>query len=86
MCLPTTFKGVEHDNKRGRALGRTKLQCPAEWDRVYQEWKAGRTTGAEAGKALSLKRTNFYKLVKEREALTHERAASWTVLSSSHVR
>ena len=69
-------EGIEAARARGRVMGRPKLQCPAEWDRVYEEWKAGRTTAADAMRTLSLKRTSFYKLVKQQESLTHERVAS----------
>ena len=69
-------EGIEAARARGRALGRPKVQCPTEWDRVYAEWKAGRTTAADAMRTLALKRTSFYKLVKQQESLTHERAAS----------
>ncbi len=69
-------EGIEAARARGRAMGRPKVQCPAEWDRVYAEWKAGRTTAADAMRTLSLKRTSFYKLVKQQESLAHERVAS----------
>ncbi len=69
-------EGIEAARARGRAMGRPKVQCPAEWDRVYEEWKAGRTTAADAMRTLSLKRTSFYKLVRQQESLTHERVAS----------
>jgi DNA invertase Pin-like site-specific DNA recombinase len=69
-------EGIEAAKARGRVTGRPKVQCPTEWDRVYAEWKAGRTTAADAMRTLSLKRTSFYKLVRQQEASTHERAAS----------
>ena len=69
-------EGIEAARARGRAMGRLKVQCPTEWDWVYAEWKAGRTTAADAMRTLALKRTSFYKLVKQQESLTHERVAS----------
>jgi DNA invertase Pin-like site-specific DNA recombinase len=69
-------EGIEAARARGRVMGRPKVKCPTEWDRVYEEWKAGRTTAADAMRTLSLKRTSFYKLVRQQEASTHERVAS----------
>ncbi len=55
-------EGIEATRARGRAMGRPKVQCPAEWDQVYEEWKAGRTTAADAMRTLSLKEDHLLQI------------------------
>lgn len=38
---------------------------PDNWDEVYQRWQAGEITATEAMRLTGVKRTTFYKLVKE---------------------
>ena len=60
-------EGIKAAQARGRSLGRPKAEYPDDWERVYCEWKSGGITAATAMKALSMKRTTFYKLVKKWE-------------------
>lgn len=69
----TTFRkqrqmeGIELAKKEGKHLGRPKAEYPTNWNTVYNSWKAKEITGAKAMELLQLKRTTFYKLVKEYE-------------------
>ena len=68
-------EGIEAARARGRATGRPKAECPAEWDQIVSEWRAGRITAAAAMRSLNMKRTTFYKMVKH-QASQQERVAS----------
>jgi len=59
--------GKKVSTKTGRAVGRPNAEFPKEWDTVYTEWKQGQITAKTAMERLDLKRTTFYKLVKEFE-------------------
>lgn len=60
-------EGIECAKKQGKHLGRPKAVKPANWNEVYDRWKQQEITGKEAMEELNLKRTTFYKLVKEHE-------------------
>lgn len=60
-------EGIERAKKRGVKFGKDKIQRPDMWEMFYIQWKAGKITATEMMKALDLKRTTFYKLVKEFE-------------------
>lgn len=53
--------------KTGRPTGRPKAEYPAQWENVYKQWKADSITANKAMEILNLKRTTFYKLVKQYE-------------------
>ena len=63
-------KGIEVAKMQGRHLGRPKQEYPDNWSVVYSDWKAGSLTAKVAMEQLGLKRTSFYKLVKEYENKT----------------
>jgi DNA invertase Pin-like site-specific DNA recombinase len=67
-------EGIKAAQARGRSLGRPRAEYPAEWERVYNDWKAGRITAAATMKALSLRRTTFYKLVRGWQSLHCDRS------------
>jgi hypothetical protein len=48
-------------------LGRPKVQATEEFKEVYNHWKAGETTAIKALEVLGVKKTTFYKSVKEYE-------------------
>lgn len=60
-------EGILQAKKQGKHLGRPKAIYPTNWNEVYNQWKAKEITGAKAMELLELKRTTFYKLVKEYE-------------------
>lgn len=58
-------EGIAAAKKKGKHFGRVEVERPAEWDTVYKEWKSGNITAKTAMERLNLKRTTFYRLVKE---------------------
>lgn len=60
-------EGIALAKAQGKHLGRPKAEYPTNWGEVYNSWKAKEITGAKAMELLQLKRTTFYKLVKEHE-------------------
>lgn len=60
-------EGIEAKKERGEwaDYGRPHVVKPGNFDEVIQEWKAGQITAVEAMKRTNLKKTTFYKLVKE---------------------
>lgn len=69
----TTFRkqrqqeGIELAKAQGKHLGRPKAEYPSEWEVYYKDWKQGNITAKHMMDSLQLKRTTFYKLVKEYE-------------------
>lgn len=61
-------EGIEAAKKKGKHLGRPALPFPDGWETYYRKWKQGEITANTMMDELSLKRTTFYKLVKEYQA------------------
>lgn len=64
-----TKKALEAKQKRGEKLGRPRVEFPSNWKKVYRQYKDRNITAIQAMKLLDLKKTTFYKLVKEHEDL-----------------
>ena len=47
--------------------GLEAVKYPDQWQSCYMKWKQGEITAKEAMTQMQLKRTSFYKLVKEYE-------------------
>lgn len=60
-------EGIAVAKAQGKHLGRPKATYPNNWNIVYNQWKHKEITGKEAMETMNLKRTTFYKLVKEYE-------------------
>ena len=60
-------EGIAAAKAKGKHLGRPGLVVPENWQEVYSAWKSGAITAKTAMEQTELKRTNFYKLVKEME-------------------
>lgn len=60
-------EGIAVAKAQGKHLGRPKATYPNNWTDVYSQWKHKEITGKEAMETMNLKRTTFYKLVKEYE-------------------
>lgn len=60
-------EGIAIAKAQGKHLGRPKATYPNNWNKVYNQWKNKQITGKEAMETMNLKRTTFYKLVKEYE-------------------
>ncbi|WP_311609776.1 hypothetical protein [Peribacillus simplex] len=53
--------------QNGVPFGRPKAQVTEEFKEFYDLWKAGEMTAVKAMSELGVKKTSFYKLVKEYE-------------------
>ncbi|CRH88333.1 Uncharacterised protein [Chlamydia trachomatis] len=60
-------EGIDVALKNGVPFGRPKAQVTEEFKEVYDLWKAGDMTAVNAMAELGVKKTTFYKLVKEYE-------------------
>jgi DNA invertase Pin-like site-specific DNA recombinase len=60
-------EGISIAKDKGIHLGRPKATFPDKWDDVYKQWKLEEITANKAMELLGMKRTTFYKLVKEQE-------------------
>lgn len=60
-------EGIDIALKKGVKFGREKIQRPPMWELYYTQWKAGKITAKEMMETLEIKRTTFYKMVKEFE-------------------
>ena len=60
-------EGIDLAKEQGKHLGRPKAEYPDNWTDVYTKWKEGHIKGVEAMEQLNLKKTTFYKLVKQYE-------------------
>lgn len=60
-------EGIAAKKARGdwSDYGGPRIQKPKNWDEVISRWKAREITAVEAMKILNLKRTTFYKFVRE---------------------
>lgn len=59
--------GKRVSTKTGRPTGRPQAEHPEKWESIYNEWRAGKVTATKAMELLDMKRTTFYKLVKQYE-------------------
>ena len=58
-------QGIAVAKKVGIQFGRPKLEYPENFSDTYNKWKNKEITPATAMEILGLKKTNFYKMVKE---------------------
>lgn len=61
-------QGIDAAKMRNVKFGRPALEMPDEFPAVYEEWKANGISAVKAMEKLNVKKTSFYKLVKEYEA------------------
>lgn len=60
-------EGIAAAKARGKKLGRPAAEFPSDWARIYVAWKNGGISAVQAMQELHMKRSTFYKLVKEYE-------------------
>lgn len=60
-------QGIKAAQERNVKFGRPAAQFPDGWEQTYKAWKNGQITATAAMDSLNLKRTTFYKLVKQYE-------------------
>ena len=58
-------EGIAEAKKQGRPLGRRKTELPDEWELVTGLWKSGSITAVQAMDRLGLKKSTFYRMVRE---------------------
>ncbi|MGH0968082.1 recombinase family protein [Bacillus cereus] len=61
-------EGIDIALRNGTQFGRPKAEATEEFHQAYSKWKAGEITATKAIEEAKVKRTTFYKLVKEMEA------------------
>lgn len=64
-------EGIALAKKRGKHLGRPPVQITDRFIEAYEAWQSGKITAVGAMRKYDIKRSSFYKLVKEYEA--HEK-------------
>jgi len=69
MILQRQREGIDDAKAKGKHLGWPILELPKEWGKLYKEWKAGHITAVAFMKSIEMKKTTFYKKVKEYEAI-----------------
>lgn len=60
-------EGIAIAVEQGKFKGRKPVEYPKQWDKYYKMIKDGAMTNVEAMKLMDLKKTTFYKLIKEYE-------------------
>jgi DNA invertase Pin-like site-specific DNA recombinase len=58
-------EGIATARLKGIKFGRPRVEIPANFESEVRKWRAGEQTATETMTKLKLKRTTFYKLVKE---------------------
>ena len=61
------MEGISIAKAEGKYLGRPRAEYPVGWEEQYKLWKEGTQTAKVTMENLGLKRTTFYKLVKQCE-------------------
>ena len=62
-------EGIDLALKNGVAFGRPKATITEEFKQVYDRWKSGEITAVKAMQEIGVKKTTFYKLVREYEGV-----------------
>jgi DNA invertase Pin-like site-specific DNA recombinase len=60
-------EGIDVALQRGVAFGRLKATVTEELKYAYKRWKSGEITAVSAMQEIGVKKTTFYKLVREYE-------------------
>ena len=58
-------EGIDAAKANGKHLGRPATPRPKNWDEVLSLWRSGEITAREAMRRLGMKKTVFYKALKE---------------------
>ena len=65
IMLERQREGIAIAKAAGKYKGRKEISKPENWDEVISKWKVREITATKAMEELGLKRTTFYKLIKE---------------------
>ena len=63
-------EGIEAARKKGKHLGRPRVQIPEEMEEVYTLWKNGKITAKKAMELLHMSSSTFYRKIKEYEKVS----------------
>lgn len=66
-------EGIAAAKEKGVKFGRPSIEYPKEFIPTYRKWKDGELKAVDAMRLLGLKKTTFYKLVKQYEGESHVR-------------
>lgn len=58
-------EGIAAAKDKGVYKGRKEVEKPTNWNEVITEWQSGAITATKAMEILDMKRTTFYKLLKD---------------------
>ncbi|WP_020006634.1 recombinase family protein [Salinicoccus albus] len=61
-------EGIDAAKNQGKVFGRPKAQITEAFMNAYDEWKKGDVTATQAMEQANVKKTTFYKLVKQVES------------------
>lgn len=61
-------EGIEAAKKKGKHLGRPRIEIGDDFERLYARWKAGEITAVWARKQLGVSASSFYRLVGRYES------------------
>ena len=61
---PAQREGIDAAKKRGKYLGRPRVELPGHWKRITDQWQAGQMTAVEAMRRLEMSRATFYRLAR----------------------
>ena len=64
IMLERQREGIAIAKAAGKYKGRKEIEKPSNWDEVIAKWKVREMTSTKAMEELGLKRTTFYKLLK----------------------
>ena len=65
-------EGIEAAKKNGKHLGRKRTLYPQDWNRAYDLWIKGDITAKEFMKRVNLKKSTFYRLLRNFESEIHK--------------
>ncbi|WP_035771340.1 recombinase family protein [Clostridium cadaveris] len=60
-------EGIAAAKSKGKKFGRPTISYPDNWEEVYTKLKDGKITAVKAMELTSMKKTSFYKLIKQYE-------------------
>lgn len=61
-------EGIEAAKKKGKHLGRPRMQIPDNFPEVFEEWQAKKITAKDAMKQLGMSSSSFYRIVRQYKA------------------
>ena len=64
-AMPLNEKGKRVSNKTGNQMGRKEVEYPKNWDSVMVLVESKQINNIDAMQMLGLKKTTYYKLLKE---------------------